>query len=480
MQDTKVVTILKKLPAKEIKRLRKLVYSPFFNENQRVQRLFDQLTKYAPHFGHPNLHREQIYPFIFPNDAYDDSRLRRVTNKLLKVVEQYIQLASLEGSPLIAIKRKLAAQMDLLSFYEHHQMTVYFQQTLQNAYKLWAKLPYEDAHYYHYALLLAQQSRVSLFLQGADNRTPKINQSLDTLARQASLYFLYQQLKTACSLANHQLTIAFDSDLLGLKGIETWLAAHDLDQQPVIQMYFAAMQFLKNQEQEAAFHQLKNLLKKAGNRLSHEDATALYTFAKNYCAHKINGGNETYLQQIFELHQDELDKLVLEKGLPIKGGTFKNMVTIGLRLEAFEWVEDFLKNFKSRLNVPNPDDVIRYNQAQLHFYKKQYSETITLLFQSEMQDLFYKIAAKILLLQVYHEQDEIDARDNLINSLRVFIHYKKKLIHPLHVEKYRHFLNFLTAISKLLPREKAKAQKLRQQIEHTAAVAEKRWLLGQL
>lgn len=480
MQNTKTVTILKKMTSKERKRLRKLVYSPFFNENKRVQTLFDQLLKHAPTFDHPNLERQQLYPLIFPNDAYEDSRLRRVTNKLLKLLEQYIQLEGLAEDKLVAIKRKLANQIELLQFYERNALPVYFHQSLQTAYKLWKQLPHQDALYYHYAFRLAQQSRVSLFLNGEDTRSTKINENIRRLSDTLNRYFLYQQLKTACSLWNHKLTITFDFELLGLKDIGTWLRQNDLLHDPVIRMFYAAMQFLKNQEAKEAFYELKTLLQAHTKQLSLEDADALYTFAKNYCAYKINGGEDAYVQHIFELHQSELDKLVLARKLSIKGGTFKNMVTIGLRLEAYEWVEKLLNDFKNRIVAPNPQDIVRYNLAQLSFYKKKYSDTITLLFQSEFKDLFYKIAAKILLLQVYHTQDEMDARDNLLNSLRVFIHAKKELIHPLHIEKYRHFLNFLTAISKLMPREKDKALKVKQQLEATAAVAEKRWLKEQL
>src|SRR5690606_2223412 len=117
--------------------------------------------------------------------------------------------------------------------------------------------------------------------------------------------------------------------------------------------------------------------------------------------------------------------------------SFKNIVTNGLRLSEFDWVEKFIHDYSSRLDEKHRENAVTFNLAQLFFYKKDYPKVISHLSQVEYEDITYNLNSKTLLMASYFELDELEALNSLLDTFRVYLNRNKKI--P--ATRRKHYLN---------------------------------------
>jgi len=127
------------------------------------------------------------------------------------------------------------------------------------------------------------------------------------------------------------------------------------------------------------------------------------------------------LRELFDLYQAGLEQdAFLENGF-LSRWTYKNIVTAGLILEEFEWVEGFIYKYESKLERKYRKDSFGYNLACLFYGKKQYDKAISQLQQVKFDDVLLNLNARNLLVKIYLELEEYEALDAHLNSFEVFI-----------------------------------------------------------
>ncbi len=472
MRDTKLIIFLQSLDKKQLKRLQKFITSPYFNEQKQPVILLNLLIRYHPTFESKQATKEKIYQKLFGKVTYNDAKWRRLSSTLFKLCEQFL-------AHELFNQDQGQSHLYLLRYYEEKGLIKHFNTSLKALREQQNKKQYQDAKFFYYEYLICLQAQIAFVLNKEDVRTPKYNQILQHIDETLEHYYFLSKLHISGLILNHSKVVQFDFEPSFISTILEHLETKE-HVPPLISMYANMLQMINNENASPYFQALKKALQENTSEISTNDLRALTIFARNYCIAQINQGQEHYLQEWLDIFKSELNNLVIDRDTNISIGNFKNAVTSALRLGALEWVESFIETFIHHLPTSQQTDVYHYSKAHLYFYQKKYNASIQLLYQAEFTDIFYKIGARKILLQIYHELDEIDARDNLINSLRVFIHSKKELISPTFIESIRNFLNFLTAISKLLPSEKQQIAALKVELENTRVVTEKRWLLEQL
>jgi hypothetical protein len=193
----------------------------------------------------------------------------------------------------------------------------------------------------------------------------------------------------------------------------------------------------------------------------------------------MNSGVTRYLREVFELYKVFLDKSLLQYRGVFDPFHFKNIVTIGLRLGEYDWVEKFITSVAPALADNVRENAITFNLAQLNFYKRDYSKVIFLLSQVEYEDITYNLNSKTLLMASYFELDELDALNSLLDTFRVYLNRNKKI--P--ATRRKHYLNTISIVRKLArirPGEKKEIEKLHQEIEATQGIVSKNWILEKL
>jgi hypothetical protein len=107
---------------------------------------------------------------------------------------------------------------------------------------------------------------------------------------------------------------------------------------------------LTSDDDEQHFNKLKQLLKTHHDKYSVKEARDMYTYAQNYCIKKINSGFGKYLHELFQLYKITLENKIVFAGKYLSHWAYKNIVGVGLRLGEFDWVEQFINDYKDQLN----------------------------------------------------------------------------------------------------------------------------------
>ena len=87
--------------------------------------------------------------------------------------------------------------------------------------------------------------------------------------------------------------------------------------------------------------------------------------------------------------------------------------------------------------------------------------------------------AKVLLIKIYYQADYFDALDALLDSFRIYLGRKTKIITPERRDNYRNLIRLTKQLMNLAPTEAA-VNKLKKAIKNTQPLTERDWLLEQL
>ena len=85
---------------------------------------------------------------------------------------------------------------------------------------------------------------------------------------------------------------------------------------------------------------------------------------------------------------------------------------------------------------------------------------------------------KTMLLKIYYEEDEYDALESLLESMKVYL--KRKKVIGYHKDVFQNMLKYTQKLVRINPFDKDKRVALRQEIEEASPLTERPWLLEQI
>ena len=243
---------------------------------------------------------------------------------------------------------------------------------------------------------------------------------------------------------------------------------------PSIAIYYQIYLTFINPDIHVHFYKLKELIKLHIHLFPGNEARDIVNAAINYTIQQQNKGNMSFAQDNFELWKHGLETQVVLINDEISPWSFKNIVTLALRLNQFKWVETFIDDYGPKINVSFRENAINYNRASLYFYKKEYDRAIPLLQKVQFDEINYGLGAKSILLACYYELDEFDALYSHIESFKVFIKRHKAITDDIK-KSYIQLANFT---KKLLESggDKSKLLSIKESIV-SSQTSSKKWLL---
>ena len=90
MFQNKSIVILRTFTNQEMRQFDEYLRSPLFNKNQTVIHAFEVIRQWHPDFEHPNLERTALFGLIYPNEKFDEQKLRYLMTDLTKHLEEFL------------------------------------------------------------------------------------------------------------------------------------------------------------------------------------------------------------------------------------------------------------------------------------------------------------------------------------------------------------------------------------------------------
>lgn len=464
MQNSRFIQTLKTLSYIELKWFLKLVESPFFIRDDKVQKLATILFKLFPDFDAAKLKKDYLFKKLYPNKAYDDQQMRLLISALNKALEMFLiqqQLSHDEVLMKIYFMRSLR-QRKLESQYEKvmHQTLI-----------LMEKEAKKDDAYLKKKQLLEEEVFEYLSVNSSRQMHNNIQGLLSTIDQQ----FLYSKLKYACDALNRKNILSSKYDLSFLETIVNYVENQDQENLYAgIPIYLSIYKLLTHDAPDH-FYVLKQQLHKKVSHFPKNEVKDMYAYLQNYCIKQVNLGNEPFLNELFETYTVLLKEEIIVRNKKMYLFDFKNIATVAIRLGKYKWVEEFTHNYKDYIDFKYRQSAIGYNMARIYFYQDDFKKAYQAIADVDYADVYYELGCRVLMMKINFEEDNTTLFDASINSLKMYLG-RNKSISDYQKKTYKNLLRFTNRLFYLKGQNK-KIELLKEELERMKEVADRTWLL---
>ncbi len=461
VSENKLFSIFNSLSGVEKRECANFLRSPYFNQRSDVVALWHILLDSKGNPPDARVAFQQLYA----GEAFDDARWRHVQSFLLLQIENFLAQRALEQVPLLY-------DLHMAPAYREKGLAKPLNNVLQRAAGKLSQLPRDQEFYYwEYRLEWEKYAATESDTRSRDNNLAAVSRSLD-------VFLLASKLRMACLMESHRAVYNTAYDLSFLPALVAYLEHNALREIPIIALYYHCYRALTG-GQEADFRAFRRQLERQGDQLPAGERRTFLLLAVNYCIRRLNTGASAYIREAFDLYRIGLDSAALLENGRLGRFAYKNIVALGLRLEEFAWVEDFIHRYEPYLEPKYRAANRDYNLARLYFAQKDYHSAMPLLAQVDESDLLLNLDSRVMLLKMYYESGEWDALEALLSSFKVLLLRKKKVI-GYHQSHYLNTLRYIRKLTRLNQNDKQAVAAFRAEVSQSKTINEKEWLMEQL
>lgn len=478
MTNTRLIKLLKTLSPAEMRNFVAFVSSSYLNQNNRLFKLVEYLHRIYPSFKAENFTKEYLFGLMFGRGRVIEQKVHDQMSALLRLLEDFLAYEEWKNDPRSRL-------VYLLNGLHKRGAQEHFYRIAQKERKELSRSMYRNSDHYYNTYKLAHVSDPVL----SRLKPREVPDNLNALSSSLEIFYLSEKLRISCEMLNRKriLNIEFDTSRADelcryLEGPgEVFL------KEPLVAVYHQIYLTLKDSEEDEAFRRLVKLLDRHSHQFHALQAYSMYVYALNYCVKNINQGKQGYREEMFRLFETLLEKDLLLDGGILSHSHYKNITSVGLSLKKFEWVKNFLEEYKSKLAPELQENAYTYNLSVFYYTRRQYKEAKVLLQQIEFSDVFYHLSAKSLLMKIYYELGDDEGFKYLVHAYQAFLKRNQK-IPRYQIQSHHHFIKSLKKLVNLRSRKsfleeeefRTRWAKIKASMQETSPLIHASWLYDQL
>ncbi len=406
--------------------------------------------------------RKDVHRLLFKGEKFNDKRIRYLLTDLNKILFDFLsykQLYKNHDEQQALLLKELSERDCVRSFEKTYNKEL---RQLQND-----GLIDPEALYHKYRL---QSLKAKQELESGQRSSAVFEEGSSSLDN----YFVAKKLQISAEKINLNYILKKDWSDPFLRIILEQIDKGLFKDSPYIGLYRLIIRSLTDQENEAVFEKLKANVSSHIHRLSSNELSDLYQYLLNYCIRRINAGRLSFQNKLLDVYKSALDHGALLTDGRLSQWDFKNVVTIALRTKQIEYARDFIHGYKPYLPSEQRNNALAYNLANLHFAEEDYRAAIKQLQKVDLDDVFYRLDARSILLKSYYELDDTDALFYHATAFRSMLNRNRKISD--HQRKlYLNLIKHTVSLSRI-ENEKSKLLLIQQRVQANPNVADLRWL----
>ncbi len=447
MFKSSFIEILKTFTREDLKEFGLLVQSPFFNTNQSVIKLYEQIKKVYPQFDEKSLDKNLLFEKAFGKIRFDDSFFRMTVYRLMELVKEYLIHGNMQRNSLI----KETLLLDELSLRELNTTLLKSVNSLDKKIEK-QKVKEANAYFAKFRLeyykneVKAHNTKMITYKDALDKDLMLEQENLNIFFFISSLKFFQYYLNQKNFVVNTDGYPDYMNSVMDfLKHNSEYLNV------PVLKVYYnIVLMFITNNDKY--FFELKNILFENKDDISYNEKFILISTLRNYAQRNYNNGNEEFKSYMIDLLKFSIEKNLLtpfEHGKYISEMRFMNIVWAGIRSKELDWLEKFIKKFIDRIEPDKKQYVLAYGTAGIEFEKGNFNKALEILSKSgPVKNVFYKAAIKQLTLMIFYELKWFAQSTDLLDAFSHFIR-TDKLLPEMYIIKCNEFINYYNRLLKL-------------------------------
>jgi len=422
MIKSRLIEVLRTFSKKDFREFKKWIDSPFHNQRQDVVALYNYLLENNNLHNESSLDKQIVFPYVYKDEKYDDSKMRQVMHFMFKSIEDYLSYIEINKNPTY-LKIALARNYRKKKLVKQAEKTI---NSIENELK---RAEIQSNAYFRNKYLFEEEKYN--FLIGLKQVRTELN--LQDASESLEISFIVDKLNQAGLMASHKSVYNVEYDVGLLNEVLKYIENKDLLTKPYVATYYYIYKTLVEKEVDSHFENLKLRINSFGHIFPPEEKGPIYLMAINYCIRRMNASAKEYVKEAFWLYKEGIEnKALIEDTGNLSRFAFQNVIAIALRLKEYKWVEDFINNYQSFLQEKYRKSSVHYNQAKLYYEKGDYEKATELFMQFEHKDILLNLNAKSMLLKMYYEQSEFRILESLLESVRAYLQRKKVMGYHIH------------------------------------------------
>lgn len=475
MKHPKLIQILQKLSIAQLTKLNKLVESPYFHQTKGVKDLFNYLRKCHPSYPINKVSNEVIAKKLYPELENGIKKIKNFKTDLMKLVEQFLVLQNLSNQPE-------QQQFLLTQAYQELQLP---QNVEGNINKLRKNLNGSKKQ----GLTQLYQSLQLLHFQYYHPDYPKTYKNKETLQRlidSLDSFYIAAKYKYTSEVFERTSKLSENYDLILWQPVQEVASNFGIYHPNSLLFYYHHIQELDRKE-EINIEEFENIKLKFFSHLEYldyEDQLAIFRYLSNYLMKALNKGTPRLEILHLDLIKKGLSNQLINWKNRIPITTFLNIVVLGSKCKSFNWVKDFIKEYKNYLNPNLQDDAIKLSNAFITFHQGKPSQAIEEvrflhLKTPELELYSFPLQAKCYFELYLIDHSYFDTTISFFNNLQQKFR-KKYQFSENRKEGYDNFILFLKKLIRLHNKPKTDIKPIKRLIKEIStsnSVIHKSWLL---
>jgi len=459
----KCVEIIQNLDAKSINRLHKYLKSPYLCTDTTMPDSLEAILNLDPK-KHTDIDKLQLFRSIFGKQSYNDAKLRLQMSRLYGHVKKFLNLERTES---------LEDKLSVLKILRNKSLDKFYLEIYQETEEFLKNQTQANEHFFEqeYQLRLERYEYLASKKRQGEFNLKEISDSIE-------ISYLIKKLRHCCRVAHVQSVFKMDSPFPFMDEIYSYIEKEKLYDIPVLGFYYYNYLAIINPLEDHYFQKCLHIYNHHDLKFDPEERREVFINILNYCIRKINEGKENYNETVFELYLRGLKHGFMLEQNKLSRFTYRNIAEIGINLKEYDWVDQFLEDYKIKLEKPWRESFYQFEKARVLSEKKKYSEALGFLSQLSFTDPLIELSVRLERIRIFYEMGEEELSQYHVDSMDQFLRRKKNFGY--HTEYYKCFLKYTRKLLKIDSKDQPKVKKLIDSVKAEPKITGRKWLLEKL
>jgi hypothetical protein len=479
MLSKKIFEVLQNLEKNQHKKLRWFLLSPYYNrgaQSEAILRLYDECIAYKLDENHPMLQKSEVFARFYPGQPFrenEKSPLDALSSDLFKLIRKFIAISMVEDE-----NWDVREDWAMTSFYRRNGLDDRFKQSIQSFRKTIENLELRD-HSYFAAQYQVENELVQF--QGLNHTSEddanllKVNQCLD-------IEYLIRKLDFVCALEfQAKFTDLSPQNSKITHFVQNEITTDDYPDVPVIGLYLATLQIIRNPGEEALFDTFEGIYEKVHQQLTLERQISISTYYRFFWTRKyLKSGTLEIVNKLFNIYKNHYEKGYFYIDGKITAPALRNLLNFSLKNHHSAWAKEVLDAHTPEqiTGTKFPVEMHSLNYAEYYFYQKEFDRALEHLVYRNFENPTYSILADVLMIKVFYEtQNEL--LEYRVNAMR-----QKVVRAAFTAEVKSRYHNFVNKMEKLIKygweKGNPKIARLLEETQTIPNIIEREWLLEKM
>jgi hypothetical protein len=442
--------VIRTLTLEEIKLFKVFLKSPYFNTSNRIILLFDEITKYYPHYDHHILTKQKLH-YSYSDKPFNESTLRNLTWKLSNLLDEFLLQVRIKNEKLDSLNY-------LLKEYNSRYIKDSFEFVTKKIEKgTFGESLFDNDDFYGKYMYSLNRTNFHIMHDKVFMKKNVVDEQIKSLSDTGLLMFyafITELIKEYVNImssyfnydidykSNYIFEILREMKIKNILECVKGKTKYDY----VLELYIKLFDTYNNIENEKYYYEYKNSFLKYIDLLNGEARSFHFSVLLDLCVRivNLNKSRTKFIEEEFKIYEIMLkNEYYKEDGKINYLSTiyFRNILFAAVKLKKFDWLQNFIEKYSQKVPADDRQNMLNYGFAYLYFEKREYNLSAKYLLKISIDTFEYKYDIRNLTLKIYYELEDYEGAFDTIDSYKHFLN-KSKLLSKNHKEIFFNFLNY--------------------------------------